>query len=454
MSISCARFSDFSDRTPITYSSETGDSLSSEQVGLYAISLPKTNTVAHVSSDRLRVRSSADVIGSNILGILNANDQVEILDTSTFDETTFVYVKILSANDSNLVGVSGYVSAKYLNDKAIVKSPEREKASKYTIITNVATEKIRVYRQCEKEEKCFNKMVFEQDVVNGEDDDGTKTDLGSFRITSWDKFYEISGKYPAWYKPGYPDVPGPDKGLSAWFSEDVMPNKIGQMRGAFGWYTAKVGPNANGQWLHGTSGWGDNSRDFILIKKSLQGSIINLFTSIRSHGCTRIDNKSIAYLRSLLPVGTPYLKVYAKEGVRYVKKIGYHREPGQWNYIITKKGAGKTNDHQLADEEIVLAESTDPSDWIERGTFEVDQYPSPVAFHSSKKNSVGGDLYHLGENAISGIFLVDEGTLYNYHHPKGLGLGGYKDQLLPPHMTTNNPSYYQLEIDAPLKYEN
>jgi hypothetical protein len=404
----------------------------------------KAGMTAYVATDRMNLRSSAEVKDDNIIGNLDINDKVQVVSPAIINKQ-FVAVKVLQSrllSQQLDASQTYYAAAKLLNNKPILNADATPAvANKLFVVTNVATEKVRVYRQCEPSEGCVNKMIFEQDVVNGEDKDGTMTDVGHYRIVSWDKFYETPGVYPSWYKPGYPDVPAPGASMSSWLDAKVMPNGQGAMRGAFGWYTLKVGPNPNGQWMHGTAGWGKDKKKFIMFKETLRGAIASLFASIRSHGCTRIDNESIAYLRSLLPIGTTYVKIYAKEGYRDASRRGYSQQPQQWPYIMTKNGGGKLNNHQLADKEKVLAEGTPQSEWIEQGVYSVDQYPDAVAFDSRQQRAKGGDLYKIGGNNFKGVFLVDEGTVVDYQHPSQLGVGGYPDRKLPNVMYSNDRNY-------------
>lgn len=399
-----------------------------------------------VSADRLNARTSPDSSGQ-IAGVLEFNDRVEIVTATEIGADRFIAIRVIKSNSAIPKDKTYYVSAKYLNETPTQRSEERQNASKYFVVTNIATEKIRVYRRCEAGEGCVNKMVFEQDVVNGEDSDGTRTDVGSFHISSWEKLYETSNNlYPAWYRPHYPPVPGIGANLQDWFSKDYMPNGRGDMRGAFGWYTAKVAPNPRAQWLHGTAGWGADGKRFILFKKTLKGRLLDLFMAIRSHGCTRIDNESIAYLRSLLPVGTPYIKIYAREGYRDEKRSGYDHKykANNWLYIMTTKDYGKTNHHQLAERQAVLRDGTPQSQWIEEGLTLVDTFP----------DAFKGDLYGIGKRGFRGVFLVDEGTTVDYQHPSsGMKVGGYPDGKLPSFMIARGTNLYQSIYTVPFELE-
>ncbi|MEK6773952.1 MAG: L,D-transpeptidase [Bdellovibrionota bacterium] len=382
----------------------------------------KSGTIAYVYAERLRARSAPEVSESNLVGILDLNDQVAILEPNQIGAEKFVKVEIKQSKAFK-PGDIVYVASSYLsNQKRSLKKAEAV-VLKYFMVQNLATEKIRVYERCQPPQTCTNRMIFQADMVAGEDDDGTRTNVGIYRIERWEKFYEDGArKYPAWYRPHYPKVPNMGASRASWFDSDFMPNGKGDARGAFGWYTAIVGPNASAQWTHGTMGWGADHDEFITFKNGFVGNVVNLFAAIRSHGCTRVDNEAISYLRHLLPVGSTLVKIYAKEGlVGNLRDYSKHK-PG-WEYILTKKGYGKAGG-QTADLKTIMAENTPTSEWIEQGQYFIDQYPKIEE----------GNVYDIDEDEFSGMFFVDEGTLNGYRHPKTLGRGGFKDQPFPNYM--------------------
>ena len=195
---------------------------------------------------------------------------------------------------------------------------------KYFIVENIASEKTRIYEKCGFEPErvpngdytkapanCAHKLVFQtNNVVGRATQDDMRTDLGVQMIRHWYKFYETPGLYPSYYKDGYPDVPS--GGFGQWTRKKAMPNGQGEMRGAFGWYTAVMEPQSNGQWTHGTVGRGSDGDKFI---SKAHGNIITWFTDIRSHGCTRHENRAIAYMQSIIPEGATLIKIYAKEAL-------------------------------------------------------------------------------------------------------------------------------------------
>ncbi len=388
----------------------------------------------------MRIRTSPEVNDSNLIGVLELNDKVEILDASRQGSQDFVKVKVVSTSGSIPAGTTAYLSANYLNDSPAKPSGSSGEAANTTIIVNVASDKARVYKRCAPGEGCVNKMIIQQDVVNGEDEKGTRTDLGVYRITNWVKFYETMPKYAAWYKEGYVAPPAPNADRTAWIGNKKY-SMGSQMRGAFGWYTFHVGPNNNGQWMHGTAGWGADKKDFILFRNSFLGKLVSLFASIDSHGCTRIDNESIAFIRSVAPVGSRYLKVYSKEAVRDQSRSGYSQEKKRYDYIITKNGAQVSNNHELATRDVVLSNGTPSDRWIEEGTLQYSAYPDPVPF-KSKGGTKGSDRYGVGSGSMTGVFLVDEGTFVGYRHPQHakLGIGGLYDGGRPAALPSNHVS--------------
>ncbi|MCB0420530.1 MAG: L,D-transpeptidase, partial [Bdellovibrionales bacterium] len=274
---------------------------------------------------------------------------------------------------------------------------------------------------------CAHKMVFETDIVVGEHGKNESV-TGYFHVTSWHKFYQdAAGLYPSWYDPNYPAVPSPSEGASAWTKN--LPYKGASVRGAFGWFAAKVGPNSHYQWTHGTIGWGSNKQEFI---EATRGWLANLFLDPRSHGCTRTDNESIAYIRHLIDVGTPLIKVYAKEAFADPYLRNYSEQKGEWDYIMTKNGVRV--DGQKPDREEVLSAGTPRSQWLEEGTYRVDRYPTAKPFLKGSmgaKSSENGNVYALDHKDMRGVLLIDEGRLVGYKKPVKVGRGGYSNQLLP-----------------------
>lgn len=385
----------------------------------------RTGTIAYIWDERLRVRATPEVTDGNIIGVLDMNDEVEILDATPIGNERFVQIRI-NKSDSVEAGQSGYVAAKYLNRSPRKLTQNEAAPLKYFVVQNIATERLRVYRRCQPSEGCTNRMVFETEIIAGEDESGTRTNVGYYKIDKWVKFYEdAGGRYPAWYNPNYPALPPPHSDKLDWLSSSVMPNGNGEARGAFGWYTALVGPNANSQWTHGTYGWGADKDDFITFRHGFWAKVANIFASIRSHGCTRVDNPAIAYLRHILPVGTTMVKIYAKEAYRDPNRSEYANQTGKpsWAYILTTDGYGKAGGLD-ADRDAVIAAGVPEDRWIELGYYDIDQYP----------DAVEGDLYDIGDSQFQGLFAVDEGTLYQYAHPYSLGRGGFADQTAPSFM--------------------
>lgn len=403
----------------------------------------KAGAIGYISTDSVRVRTSP-ANGENAVGRLFTNDKVELIDGTPIGADQFVAIRVVQSNSNVDRGQTFYISQRFVSATPVdveavatsallkaapgpaVSGQKPVRTNRLFIVTNIATERLRVYERCLPSEGCVNRMVMEAKVINGESKDGTRTNAGFFQVSSWTKFYETLPLYPAWYKEGYPDVPQVGD-RSGWISKKFFPNDKAESRGGFGWYTAKVQPNHYGQWTHGTYGRGGDKTKMIDFKDSFLGAIVNIFAAIRSHGCTRVDNESIAYIRQLVSVGTPLIKIYAQEAYRDESRARYTKTPGRWEYILTKNGAQQVGNHQLADRAMVLKQGTPQSEWLDQGTYEIDQYP----------DAESGDLYYIGE--FRGAFLVDEGTLLNYQHPAKIGRGGFSDQIAPPYMITTDP---------------
>ena len=312
--------------------------------------------------------------------------------------------------------------------KSFVK-PEQVQ-SKYFIVQNIATEKLRVYEKCTETPNCPHRMVFETNIVVGKID-GTKelwTRVGTFKIARWVKYYQDgAGLYPSWYDPSFPATPGPGNSFTAWTSHSAMPTSVGTMRGAFGWYTALVYPNNNNQWIHGTIGWGADGDKFI---NQTRGFFANLFADPRSHGCTRLENKAIAYLQSFILPGTDVYRVYAMEAFADANLTRYsaQKTPVLFDFILTKDQVRMSSPNSSAASAVkkrLSSNAISSSDILEEGSYQASQYPTGQPLASKRASSgLSGDTYSLGHQAFKGVFLVDEGRFVNYDHPIEMPRGG------------------------------
>lgn len=336
-----------------------------------------------------------------------------------------------------------FIALLFLNQTTWAQAPKanvaqsQATASKYFIIQNVATEKNRVYEKCSEYPGCPHKLVFETDMLVGKDKDDTRTILGVFKINNWVKFYQDkAAKYPSWYDPNYPKTPAPDSSSRDWMKNKYMPNGEGDVRGAFGWYAATLEPNAFGQWMHGTIGWGSDGDKFI--NKAKKG-FIAFFADLRSHGCSRHENRAIAYLRHLVSIGTPVIKVYAEEKISDASLARYESQkaPILFNYILTKDQVRANNsdsiEYSVVQEKLNKGLITE-NDILEQGSYLADRYPTVQAINEDKsaKSGKSGDVYDIGREKFRGVFLIDEGRLVNYRHPSELNVGGdqaFKDML-------------------------
>jgi hypothetical protein len=124
------------------------------------------------------------------------------------------------------------------------------------------------------------------------------------------------------------------------------------------------------------------------------------------------------------------LKIYAKEGFGMKSLESYKtKEPARWSWVLTKhnsdsapKSAAKWAPSKGHDDEI-----------LDKGVYVLDQMPSAVAFDpkSNGRNDVNGNVYNLPESSMKGVFLIDEGRIAGYAHPKELKVGGQSDKSLP-----------------------
>ena len=401
----------------------------------------------YISADVLNIRSGPSPKAAS-LGLLTMNDEVEILNLDTADKSMVEVklIKTMSVLNINL-GTRLFLASDFLSVEPIKNAIGSGSLSKYIVVQNVASERMRVYERCTTSPGCANRLVFETEMVvgrpEGPKDDKTAflTWLGRFKIVEWVKFYEDNNRhYPSWYHPNYPAVPPPGAGAGKWLKEKYLPNPgQGTYRGAFGWYAAMIGPQANSQWIHGTYGWGSDGDKFIDYTRR---GLINVFGNPRSSGCTRLENRAVAYARHLLPPGTEVLRVYAVEGYRDASLSAYQgqRTTVPWNFILTKEGYQRNG--TSADANSVLKRNVTQDQILESGNYQVDQYPSAIplkkkAGWSSRISGKSGNSYGIPDSSFRGVFLVDEGKFIGYQHPAGLQVGGYPDKRIPDALQTS-----------------
>lgn len=423
-----------------------------------------------IAGNSTRVRANPD-LKAKVLGELSLNDRVKVINPTQIYNNKFIEVKIVKTYDKIVTSERYFVAIDMLSPKKV---DYKEFLGKYFVIVNVATETLRLYeRQC-ADNSCPHKMVFETEVVVGEDKDLPKEEkgkgrsiLGSYRVVGWSKFYQDgTGHYPSWYKDGYPMPPAPEASWKEWFSDKYMPveadgKKHGQMRGAFGWYTAFVEPEAYGQWTHGTLGWGSDHDKFI--KKTKQ-TLINIVSDPRSSGCTRNNNEAIAFIRKWIDVGAPIVKVYAKEEILDPTMKNYSEETKQWNYVLTKNrnhavdknevlASLKINDQDLTafweaargGGQLILDPQSPLNQVLEVGTYVYDAHPDVINYTPGEKlgkleRKIGrkGNVYGVKSTDMQGTFYVDAGMLKDYAHPKAvLDVSGFSDEVTPPWMNVN-----------------
>ena len=428
-------------------------------------------SIYFISRNSVRVRSTSDLNGK-ILGELSLNDKVKIINPTVISASNMIEINIVQTFDPIEKSDKRYINQEFLSSKFL---DYKEFVGNYFVIVNVATETLRLYQRICLDNSCPNKMIMETEVVVGEDINHPKEEkgkgrsiLGSYRVTGWSKFYQdAEGHYPAWYREGYPDVPAPDASWMEWFSKKAMPkdekgSRHGKMRGAFGWFTAFVGPEPFGQWTHGTLGWGIDKDKYI---KRVKKSLINIISDPRSSGCTRNNNESIAFLRNIIDVGAPIIKIYAKEELLDLTLKNYPKETEDWNYImpnnrnhavdrelVLKKLGINFQDLETfleakkAGGEIILDPKNALNQVIEAGTYVKDIHPDIVVYTPGEKmgklgRAIGrkGNVYGIVEKEMHGIFYVDAGVLDGYAHPNSvLEVSGFADESTPPWMKRSN----------------
>lgn len=247
------------------------------------------------------------------------------------------------------------------------------------IVANIATMKLRVYQlPCDT---CHAELIFTTEMVVGKDVANERTKPGFYKIQKWVQFHEdYEKRYLAWNK----NPPPPNSPRSKW-----------GVIGAFGWYAAIIDPLAGGQWLHGTLGWSSDEENFITPTVNERGNWVRH----KSHGCTRISNPAISFLRDHVPPGSYLFRIYAKEEVVTPQ--------------ITKEVSWE---HQLIYKQKVL----DKGQWVR----EVKTEAFPIFNKENKKSWIyPNNPYELPVDSL-GTFIVDKGQIKNYQHPNKFKAGG------------------------------
>ena len=411
---------------------QTGDTFAEQQKS------PDTQPVkardpVFVSTDHLPVRKKNTPKNQPPDGHLERNDKVVVTDENPDGEDGSLQGVVVDTDQPDLKGEKVTFPKGYVSHAPIVPSNEANDRDRYFMIQNIATQKVRLYRNCASKDSqgaCVHKMVLETDMTAGEDtpDKSRRTILGSYRLEKWFKFYEDhAGFFPSFYAPGLAKLPEPGKSLEDWMSPKLLPKKGGVMRGSFGWYTAYLEPNANNQWTHGTFGWGKDGGKFIDAVKDPSNENLQ---DVRSQGCTRVENQVIALFREILPPGTRILKIYAKEGYGSSNLDRYKTaSPAKWSWVLTKK-----NGEDAPKSGLKYAPSKGHNDEIlDHGVYTLDQMPTAIPFDpkSNGRNEENGNVYNLPESSLKGVFLIDEGRLAGYSHPAELKIGGMPDYSLP-----------------------
>ncbi|MGE3759804.1 MAG: L,D-transpeptidase [Pseudobdellovibrionaceae bacterium] len=344
--------------------------------------------------------------------------------------------------------VNSLISALILSAVSATAVAQTSSGSKYFIIQNIATERTRVYERCQTEGCASHKMILEARTVVGRptgtdgDSERAKTWLGAYRIQSWVKFYQDGAKhYPSWYNSSSPMLPKPGASFLDWMSKSLLPNPgQGVYRGAFGWYAGLLQPNVNQQWLHGTYGWGADGNKFI---DETRNFFLTIVKDARSSGCTRLSNENISYIRHLVKEGADVIRIYANEAWRdrSLSKYGPEvNQPGRWDYMLTTESVNKPG--ATIDKSAVLSRNLSSSQILEEGTLYFDRKPSARPYRKviggwTRRWNPSGNVYSVSSDDFKGLFLVDEGVLLNYAHPKGLKVSG---NSLPSYIKTTNPT--------------
>ena len=129
--------------------------------------------------------------------------------------------------------------------------------------------------------------------------------------------------------------------------------------------------------------------------------------------------------------------------------------PGRWNYALTTESVNKPG--LTIERSAVTARGVPQSEIIEEGYLLYDRKPSARPYRKVISDWVRrwnptGNVYNIDSEDFKGVFLVDEGTLFNYAHPANkLKVGGYPTGLPPFIQTTDGrfekPSRWDMETE-------
>lgn len=386
----------------------TGDKFAQQQTAPQPATKPGQS--GFVSTDHLVVKP-VDAPKDAPPQHLEKNDKVIITNPAPEGKDESQEAVVVDTEQPDLKGKTVHVAKGFVN---AVPVDDNDDADKYFMVQNIATEVVRVYERCTSKDeagKCINKMIFETEMTAGENtpDKTRRSYLGSYKIDSWFKFYEDQEHlFPSYYAPGYPALPDAGKSLADWTAKSLLPPGKGKMRGSFGWYTAKLTPHAHNQWTHGTFGKGADGEKFIEAVKDPSNNIV---MDVRSQGCTRVENAAIAFMREILPVGTKVIKIYAREALADADlKADSVEKPHEWSYVITKAGTMSQTLKSAAS----LAKDLGDDEIVDKGTFKLDEKPTVAR----------GNVYKIPADEFHGTFLVDQGLLRDYQHPRSLKVDG------------------------------
>lgn len=396
----------------------------------------------YISGDKINLRAGPS-LNDSIVGTIKMGESVTLIEIGAA-ETPYVLVQYQDKNTKELK--TAYVTSEKISevrkDPPVATDTNTSGGKEYFAVQNLSTERMRVYERCTTSPSCPHKMVWETEFVVGRAEEGNDymTKVGYYKVDQWKKFYEDGNsppKYPSWYNKNYMMPPRAGADAKDWLDNDYLPYKESESRGAFGWYAAMVAPNASGQWIHGTYGWGSEGDRFIKYTRKVA---INVFANPRSHGCTRLENRAVAYARDLLKPGSVVLRIYAKEGYRDPSLQAYQGvTPKVWDFILTKESSNYSSAANS-----VLSRGADNYE-LERGSYSVRPIPEAVKISDGgnfisrwrdRVKGASGNTYDIDPDEYRGVFLVDEGRFVDYRHPSSLRKGGFSDKLLPDFVVT------------------
>ena len=193
--------------------------------------------------------------------------------------------------------------------------------------------------------------------------------------------------------------------------------------------------------------------------------LINVISDPRSSGCTRNNNETIAFLRKMVEIGAPIIKIYAKEEILDPSMKDYPNQTLEWKYALTKNlnhSIDRTDvlkflkvsssdldsfwEAKRNGGSVILDPASPINQILEVGSYQMDAHPDVITYTPGDKLSkmerkIGrkGNVYGIKDKEMHGVYYIDAGVMENYAHPDSVvETGGFSDEVTPGWMMKSN----------------